>query len=109
MGAGHGAVLVRGPRGALITSNPSSATLAGIEGPFALLDCWLSSGDPRLQSCRVRFERPVGQGVGAEALKRSEEFYYRPPERVGRTTRRVRQVVVIALPAESDAAPTSSH
>jgi hypothetical protein len=108
-GPGYGAALIRGPRGAQITSNPSPETLARIEGPFAVLDCWLTSGNPRLQSCRVRFEHPAGQGVGDEALKRSEEFYYRPPARIGRTSRRVRQVVAIALPAESDGAEPARH
>lgn len=108
-GPGYGPALIRGPRGAAITANPTPEAMAAIDSPYAILDCWLSSGNPRFQSCRVRHESPEGRGVGAEALRRSEEFYYRPPARIGRTTRRVKQTVGIVLPPDFLASEPARH
>lgn len=101
-GPGSGIALIRGPRGAVVTANPTPEMLNGLDRPYATLTCWLESGNPRLRNCRVAHEsRP---GVGAIALKASSEWVFRPPARLGRSTRRVRVTVAHAPSVDSPAA-----
>lgn len=111
-GRGAGPVLVSGPRGAVMTANVSATSLAALPGPYAVLQCYIRVGRDRLEGCRVQHEYPAGAGVGAAALKKSEEFRYRPPTRVGRSRDRYRQTIAVgfpALPADPAAAEGGRH
>lgn len=98
-GRGAGPVLISGPRGAVMTANVSGASLAALPGPYAVLQCYIRVGRDRLEDCRVKHEHPAGSGVGAAALRKSEEFRYRAPTRVGRSRDRYRQTIAVGFPA----------
>lgn len=98
-GRGAGPVLVSGPRGAVMSANVSASSLTSLPGPYAVLQCYIRVGRDRLEDCRVKDEHPSGAGVGAAALRKAEEFRYRPPLGVGRFNRRHRQTIAVAFPA----------
>lgn len=97
-GRGAGPQLIHGPAGAVMSANVDPAALDRLPGPYAVLHCYVQSGDPRLRSCRVTREFPVGSGVGEAARAMAAEFRYRPPARMGRAPRRDRQIIAIAFP-----------
>lgn len=98
-GRGSGPVLVNGPRGAVMSRDVSAAALTSLPGPYAVLHCYIRVGRDRLEDCRVKDEHPSGAGVGAAALRKAEEFRYRPPDRLGRFNGRHRQTIAVAFPA----------
>ncbi|WP_331033491.1 energy transducer TonB [Brevundimonas sp.] len=98
-GRGTGPVLVRGPRGVVMTANVSPASLAALPGSYAVLQCYIRVGRDRLEDCRVKVEHPADSGVGRAALQKAEEFRYRPPSRIGRSRDRFRQTIAVAFPA----------
>lgn len=100
-GRGVGPELIHGPAGATMTANVEMAALAQLPGPYAVLHCYVQSGDPRLRNCRVTREHPAQSGAGEAARLLSAEFRYRPPARIGRTPRRERQIVAISFPAST--------
>ena len=100
-GRGAGPQLIHGPAGAVMTANVDPSELARLPGPYAVLHCYVHSGDPRLRNCRVTRESPAQSGVGEAARAKAAEFRYRPPTRVGRTPRRERQIVAIAFPPDT--------
>lgn len=97
-GGGAGPVLIRGPQGAVMTANVSSAAMRALPGPYAVLECHIRTGSDRLEGCRIKEERPAGAGIGQAALGKAAEFRYRPPSRLGRFSGRHRQTVAIAFP-----------
>lgn len=102
-GQGAGPVLISGPRGAVMTANVSPAAMNASPGPYAVLECYIRAGRDRLEGCRVKAERPAGAGVGQAALRKAEEFRYRPPRRLGPFGGRHRQTVGIAFPPPAPA------
>lgn len=98
-GRGTGPVLISGPSGATVTADVAAGSLAALPGPYAVMQCYIRTGRDRLEDCRVREEHPVGKGVGRAALRKAEEFRYRPPSRLGRFSGRHRQVIAVAFPS----------
>lgn len=82
-GGSTGAVLIRAPRGAIISRNVSPAALAGLPGSWAVLRCEIQPSG-RYEPCRVLAEHPVGSGVRERALQAAAEVRFRPPTRLGR-------------------------
>lgn len=97
-GRGTGPILVSGPKGATMTANVSAASLRGLPGSYAVLQCYIRVGRDRLEDCRVREEHPSGEGVGRAAILKAEEFRYRAPSRIGRFSGRHRQVIAVGFP-----------
>ena len=97
-GRGTGPVLLSGPKGAVMTANVSSASLAALPGSYAVLQCYIRVGRDRLEDCRVQDEHPAGEGVGRAAIQRAGEFRYKAPSRIGRFGGRHRQVIAVAFP-----------
>lgn len=102
-GGSSGAVLIRAPRGAIMSRNVSPQALAALPGSWAVIRCRIRLTQ-RLDGCRVLSEHPAGSGVGQRALERVSEFRFRPPTVVGRNRDGVRITVAIAFPPESDEA-----
>lgn len=104
-GDSSGLVLIRGPVGATITRDVSPVSLAALPGQYAVLRCYVMLNG-EVSSCRVLRESPTGGGVGRAAVAKAEDFRFRPPNRVGRTSR-YPVTLAIAFPAP-DVADTPS-
>lgn len=102
VGSRSGAVLIQGPRGAIIDQNVAAADVVGVFDRYAILNCRIAL-DQRLQGCRVRQQHPPGQEARREALQRASEFRFRPPMRNGRMVSTHRVTIAIALPPEGQA------
>lgn len=106
VGGGSGPVLINGPAGATITRDIDPAALVATGQSHVVLRCQIRVNQ-RLENCRVIGEHPRPSGYRQEALRRSREFRFRPPQRMGRVVDRRPVVVGIAFPGPA-ADPSAS-
>lgn len=106
VGGGSGAVLINGPVGAVMSREIDPAVLVATGQSHVVLRCQIRVSQ-RLDNCRIIGEYPRPSGYRQEALRRSREFRFRPPQRMGRPIDRRPIVVGIAFPGPT-ADPSAS-
>lgn len=106
VGGGSGAVLINGPVGAIMSRDIDPAALVATGQSHVVLRCQIRVNQS-LENCRIIGEHPRPSGYRQEALRRSREFRFRPPQRMGRPIDRRPVVVGIAFPVPA-ADPSAS-